>query len=128
ARPCSPHSSPTRRSSDLAPAVQTNAQGQFSITPAPIGLVKLVVDGSTAQRAGTYPSLEYDMVTVAGQTNTVGNSIYLLPLNSGNQRCVTATTGGGTLTMPDAPGFSLTFGPGQLTFPGGSGSAWGSAK
>ena len=103
-----------------APAVQTNAQGQFSITPAPIGLVKLVVDGSTAQRAGTYPSLEYDMVTVAGQTNTVGNSIYLLPLNSGNQRCVTATTGGGTLTMPDAPGFSLTFGPGQVTFPGGS--------
>jgi hypothetical protein len=112
------NSNPT--SIQSAPSVQTNAQGQFSITPAPVGLVKLLVDGSTAQRTGTYPSLEYDVVTVAGQTNTVGNSIYLLPLNSANQLCVTATTGGGTLTMPEAPGFSLTVSPGQVTFPGGS--------
>jgi hypothetical protein len=28
--------------------------------------------------------------------------------------------GGGTLTIPEAPGFSLTFGPGQVTFPGAS--------
>jgi len=59
-------------------------------------------------------------VTVAGQINTVANSIYLLPLNATNQLCVTATTGGGTLTMPEAPGFSLTFSTGQVTFPGGS--------
>lgn len=101
-------------------AVRTDAQGQFSITQAPVGFVKLLVDGSTALRPGKFPTLDYDMVTVAGQNNTVGMPIYLLPLNTGNQLCVTATTGGGTLTIPEAPGFSLTFGPGQVTFPGGS--------
>jgi len=101
-------------------AVQTNAQGQFTILQAPVGFVKLLVDGSTAQRPGAYPSLDYDLVTVAGQANTLSGPIFLLPLNPNNQLCVTATTGGGTLTIPEAPGFSLTFGPGQVTFPGGS--------
>jgi len=101
-------------------AVQTDAQGRFTITQAPVGFVKLLVDGSTAQRTGRYPTLDYDMVTVAGQNNTLGLSIYLLPLTTNNEICVTATTGGGTLTIPEAPGFSLTFGPGQVTFPGGS--------
>lgn len=102
------------------PAVQTDTEGQFAIPQAPIGFVKLMVDGSTAQLPGHYPALEYDLVTVAGQHNTVGMPIYLLPLNTANQLCVTATTGGGTLTIPEAPGFSLTFGPGQVTFPGGA--------
>jgi hypothetical protein len=102
------------------PAVQTDAQGRFTITQAPVGFVKLLVDGTTTQRPGKYPTLDYDMVTVAGQNNTLGLSIYLLPLTTSNQICVTATTGGGTLTIPEAPGFSLTFGPGQVTFPGGS--------
>ena len=83
-------------------------------------MVKLLIDGTTAQREGTYPSLEYELVTVAGQKNDVGQPIYLLRLNIANQLCVTATAGGGTVTIPEAPGFSLTFGPGQVTFPGGS--------
>ena len=75
--------------------------------------MKLMVDGSTAlARAGTYPSLEYDMVTVAGQNNTVGQPIYISAAqHRANQLCVTPTTGGGTLTIPEAPGFSLTFAP-----------------
>lgn len=101
-------------------AVRTDAQGQFTIPNAPVGFVKLLVDGSTAQRPGTYPTLDYDMVTVAGQVNTVSGPVFLLPLNEANKLCVTATSGGGTLTVPEAPGFSLTFGPGQVTFPGGS--------
>jgi hypothetical protein len=101
-------------------AVQTDAQGQFTIPQAPVGLIKLMIDGTTAERDGTYPSLEYDLVTVAGQKNDVGQPIYLLPLSTENQLCVTPTTGGGTLTIPEAPGFSLTFGPGQVTFPGGT--------
>jgi Glucodextranase, domain B len=105
-----------------ATAIQTDGQGQFSIPQAPVGAVKLLVDGTTAQLEGEYPSLEYDIVTVTGQDNTVGQPIYLLPLNtdSDHKLCVTATTGGGTLTLPEAPGFSLTFAPGQVTFPGGS--------
>lgn len=101
-------------------AVETDAQGQFTVPQAPVGFVKLLVDGSTAQRPGVYPTLDYDLVTVAGRNNTLSQPIYLLALNANNQLCVTATTGGGTLTIPEAPGFSLTFGPGQVTFPGGS--------
>jgi hypothetical protein len=102
------------------PAVQTNAQGQFTIPQAPVGFVKLLVDGSTATRPGKYPTLDYDLVTVAGQNNRLSMPVFLLPLNTSNQLCVTETTGGGTLTVPEAPGFSLTFGPGQVIFPGGS--------
>src|SRR6185436_14457155 len=40
--------------------------------------------------------------------------------STANQLCVTGSTGGGTLTIPEAPGFSLSFSPGQVTFPGGS--------
>jgi pimeloyl-ACP methyl ester carboxylesterase len=103
-----------------AATVQTDAKGQFSIVQAPVGLVYLYVDGSTATVPGTFPTLHYDIVTVAGQNNTVGQPIYLLPIKNDNQLCVTATTGGGTLTIPEAPGFSLTFAPGQVIFPGGS--------
>src|SRR6185437_23877 len=107
-------------SGQTAATAQTDAKGQFTIFKAPVGFVKLLVDGSTATVPGTFPTLDYDMVTVAGQINTVGQAIYLLPIKTNNQLCVTATTGGGTLTIPEAPGFSLTFGPGQVTFPGGS--------
>jgi len=100
--------------------VQTDSNGRFTIYKAPVGFVKLLVDGSTATAPGAFPTLDYDMVTVAGQINTVGQPIYLLAIKTNNQLCVTATTGGGTLTIPEAPGFSLTFGPGQVTFPGGS--------
>ena len=82
--------------------------------------MKLLVDGSTATRPGKYPTLDYDLVTVAGQNNRLSMPVFLLPLNTDNQLCVTETTGGGTLTIPEAPGFSLTFGPGQVIFPGGS--------
>jgi hypothetical protein len=104
-----------------APSAVTDAQGQFSIAAAPVGFVKLLVDGTTAQ--GNYPSLEYDMVTVSGQNNTVGQPVYLVTLNADNQLCVDPSDPskpGGTLTIPEAPGFSLTFAAGQVTFPGGS--------
>ena len=107
-------------SAQTAASVQTDATGHFSIYKAPVGYVKLFVDGSTSTTAGPFPILEYDMVTVAGQVNTVNRPIFLVALKTSNQLCLTDTTGGGTLTIPDAPGFSLTFGPGQVTFPGGS--------
>ncbi|MCX6599191.1 MAG: hypothetical protein NTV70_22795 [Acidobacteria bacterium] len=103
-----------------APVTTTDAQGQFKLQPAPVGFVKLMVDGSTTAKPGKYPSLDYDLVTVAGQNTTVGQPIYLLPIKEDNKLCLTPTTGGGTLTIPEAPGFSLTVKPGQVTFPGGS--------
>jgi hypothetical protein len=103
----------------VATPALTGAQGQFVIQPAPVGIFKLMADGGTAQRPGSWPTLEYDIVTVSGQDNTVGLPIYLPELLANNRLCVSPTTGG-TLTIPQAPGFSLTIAPGSATFPGGS--------
>ena len=104
-------------------AVETDAEGQFVLPQAPVGLVKLMVDGTTASLPGKYPALEYDLVTVAGRNNDVGQPIFMLPLaeDDAHQMCVGPDKPGGTLTdVPDAPGFSLSFVYGQVTFPGGS--------
>jgi hypothetical protein len=99
--------------------VQTNAQGSFVISQAPVGFYKLMADGTTAVSPKSYPTIEYDLVTVAGQDNTVGTPIYLPALDTVNKLCVDATHGG-TLTLPQSPGFSLTVLPGSATFPGGA--------
>ncbi len=100
-------------------AVQTTAQGQFSLQPAPVGEMHLHVDGTTATRPGSWASLEFQMVTVPGRDNTLGMPVYVLPLDWPNGIHVTETLGG-TLTIPGMPGFSLEVAPGSATFPDGS--------
>ena len=100
-------------------AVQTTAQGQFSLQPAPVGEMHLHVDGTTATRPGAWASLEFQMVTVPGRDNTLGMPVYILPLDWPNGIHVTETLGG-TLTIPGMPGFSLEVAPGSATFPDGS--------
>jgi sugar lactone lactonase YvrE len=99
--------------------VQTDAQGTFAIEPAPVGYVKLIIDGSTADRPGTWPTLEFAMYTNAGQDNTLGMPIYILPIDVTRGLQVNEQTGG-TLTLPELPGFSLTVAPGSATFPNGA--------
>jgi hypothetical protein len=100
--------------------VKTDAQGQFLMNGAPVGFFKLMADGTTVAPArGVFPTLEYDLVTVAGQDNTVGMPLLLPLLDQTNKLCVDQTTGG-TLTLPAVPGFSLTVAAGTATFPGGS--------
>jgi hypothetical protein len=96
--------------------VLTNAAGFFRMKPVPVGLFKVMADGSTA---GDYPTLEYDVLTVSGADNTLGTPVYLPKLNPANKACVDQNTGG-TVTMQEAPGFSLKILPGSATFPGGS--------
>jgi hypothetical protein len=100
---------------------QSNEQGQFVLQPAPVGHIKLMADGATAPpRDGKpWPKLEYELVTISGQNNTIGMPIYLLPIDTPNGLLVDETHGG-TLTIPDVPGFSLTILPGSTTFPDGS--------
>jgi hypothetical protein len=98
---------------------QSDEQGRFLLQPAPVGKVLLVADGATAQRPGTWPKLEYEFVTIAGQDNTIGMPVYLLPLDLANGLLVDETNGG-TITLPDVPGFSLTITPGSATFPDGA--------
>ncbi len=99
--------------------VETDVHGNFLIAPAPVGYYKLMADGTTALSTNSYPTLEYDIVTVAGQNNTVGTPIYLPVLDTVHELCVSPTTGG-TLTLPQSPGFALTVAAGSATFPGGS--------
>jgi hypothetical protein len=112
---------PAQVSSGLPPSATATSDlhGQFFIEPAPVGFVKILVDGSTITRPGKWPNLEYELVTVAGQVNTLGMPVYLLPIDTVHQLCVSETAGG-ILTLPQIPGFSLTVLPGAATFPGGS--------
>ncbi|MEK7313098.1 MAG: DUF6531 domain-containing protein, partial [Deltaproteobacteria bacterium] len=97
----------------------SDGQGQFEISNVPIGPVHLVVDGSTATVPGEWPLLSFELTTIAGQDNTVGKPIYLLPINT-----ATAKRVGGSkdvvYTLPEVPGFSLTVKANSVTFPDGS--------
>ena len=109
----------TVRVDGTALETQTDAQGQFVLTSVPVGLVGLEIDGTTAQRPGTWASLHFELVTIAGRDNHVGMPIYLLPLDLPSGLAVSPTTGG-TLTLPHLPGFAMTVAPGSATFPDGS--------
>jgi hypothetical protein len=109
----------TLRILDTEITARTDAKGLFRIQPAPVGTIRLVVDGSTAERPGSWPDLEFVLTTVAGRDNDLGMPIYLLPLDLGSGVLVDETRGG-TLTLPEVPGFALEILPGSVTFPGGS--------
>jgi hypothetical protein len=55
---------------------QSDPEGQFVLAGVPVGTVKLMADGSTAARPGSWPTLVYELVTVVGQNNTIGMPIY----------------------------------------------------
>jgi hypothetical protein len=109
----------TLRVLDTALTARTDTNGLFKISSAPVGTVKLIVDGSTVQRPGTWPDLEYTLTTIPGRDNTVNMPIYLLPLDQHNGLLVDETHGG-VLTLPEVPGFVLEIAPGSVIFPGGS--------
>lgn len=98
--------------------VTTDAEGRFRYAPAPVGTVKLYIDGSTADRPGAWPDLEFVMTTVAGRENDLGMPIFLLPLDLDNGVYVSETRGG-LITLPHLPGFGLEIAPGSATFPNG---------
>ena len=96
----------------------SDAEGQFRIDGAPVGSIKLIADGSTIDRPGSWPDLEFDLVTIPGRDNTVNMPIFLLPLDLASGIFVEETRGG-TLTLANYPGFALDIAPGSVTFPGG---------
>jgi hypothetical protein len=108
----------TLRIRDTTLTAVTDAQGLFQIAPAPVGTLKLIVDGSTAERPGAWPDLELELTTVPGRNNTLRMPIYLLPLDLANGLQVDETHGG-KLTLPQLPGFALNIQAGSVTFPGG---------
>jgi RHS repeat-associated protein len=109
----------TLRIRGTALSAQSDAQGYFMISAVPVGDEHLVVDGSTAQRPGTWPDLEFELVTVPGINNTLSMPIYLTSLDTQHGIFVDETHGG-TLSLSDYPGFSLTVAPNSATFPDGT--------
>ena len=98
---------------------QTDATGRFRLAGVPPGTPTLIVDGSTTQRPGTWPDLEYFITVIPGRDNTVNMPIYLLPLDQTHGLQVSETVGG-ILTLPQVPGFALAIAPGSVTFPNGA--------
>ena len=96
----------------------TDAQGQFTITGAPVGNVRLLLDASTIVRPGKWSDMEYDLVTFAGADNNIGMPIIILPLNEGKESSGVEDV---SITLPEVPGFELKIPAGtKLTFPDGS--------
>lgn len=100
-------------------AVLSDENGYFQIKPAPVGTIRLVVDGATVTRPGSWVWLQFDLVAIAGLDNTIGRPIRLMPMDL-TRAVFVDQTHGGTITLPEAPGFSLTITPGSVTFPNGT--------
>lgn len=96
---------------------KTNAQGQFKITEVPVGPVHLIADGSTTTVPGEWPTLPYNLVTVAGADNPLSAPIYMVKLNTAN--AVWVGKEDKVITVPELPGFALTVKKGSITFPNG---------
>lgn len=96
----------------------TDGNGIFKITEVPVGPLRLLVEGQTTTVAGDWPTLSYDVVTVAGASNTLPAPIYLVPLNTKSAKIVGNEDV--TLTLDEVPGFALTVKAGSVTFPDGS--------
>ncbi|MHB8744266.1 MAG: carboxypeptidase-like regulatory domain-containing protein [Sulfuricaulis sp.] len=96
---------------------KTNAQGQFKITEVPVGPVHLIADGSTTSVPGEWPTLPYNLVTVAGADNPLSAPIYMVKLNTAN--AVWVGKEDKVITVSELPGFALTVKKGSITFPNG---------
>jgi len=95
----------------------TDAQGQFVIGNVPVGPVHLLVDGSTTTLSGEWPTLSYNIVTVAGAVNELSSPIYLVKLNEETSTWVGQNDV--EITVKDLPGFKLIVKDGSVTFPDG---------
>ncbi len=97
---------------------KTNPQGQFKVTEVPVGPVHLIVDGATTTAPGEWPTLPYNIVTVAGADNPLAAPIYMVKLDTEN--AVWVGKEDKVITHPDMPGFALTVLKNSVTFPNGA--------
>ncbi|WFP50818.1 carboxypeptidase regulatory-like domain-containing protein [Methylomonas sp. EFPC3] len=96
---------------------QSDDKGQFKITEVPVGAVRLIADGSTTTAEGEWPTLAFNLVTIAGADNPLSAPIYLVKLDTVNAKIVGDQDV--TLTLPEVPGFALEVKKGSVTFPDG---------
>ncbi len=102
-------------------AATSDDAGQFTLGGVPVGEIELVADGSTVTLPGPWPTLAFEMVTVAGRLNSLGRPIHMLPLDVASGVAVDPAAGA-SLTLAQVPGFELEIAPGSATFGDGGGS------
>jgi len=95
----------------------SDAQGQFTITEVPVGPIHLLADGSTTTVPGEWPTLSYNIVTIAGVDNPLASPIYMVKLDTAN--AVWAGLEDVSISLPEVPGFKLEVKAGSVTFPDG---------
>lgn len=96
---------------------QTDAQGKFQIDNAPVGPLRLVIDGSTTTVAGEWPTLPFNLVTIAGADNPLSAPVHLVKLDTAN--AVQVGNQDVAITLAKVPGFKLEVKAGSVTFPDG---------
>ena len=97
----------------------TDDQGQFLLNNVPVGKIVIDIDPTNSPRTETFPHLQFETVTVAGQNNTLGQPIMLPAIQTENSKVV----GGNddvVITMNRVPGLTLTVFANSATFPDGS--------
>jgi len=97
----------------------TDAEGQFTLTKIPVGHIHLRSDPTNSPRPETFPPLEFETVTVAGQVNTLGQPI-MLPAIQTNSSKIVGGSEDVTLTMQGVAGLTVTVFANSATFPDGS--------
>lgn len=101
---------------------KSDVNGNFTISPAPVGTFLLQVVGQTSTRTdATFPTLVYNITTVAGINNTLGMPVCLPPLDPTSVQTYSPTsTQPLTLQMTGVPGYVFTVVPGSVTNPNGT--------
>ena len=95
----------------------TDDAGQFKITEVPVGPVHLLADGSTTSVPGEWPTLPYNLVTIAGADNPLPAPIYMVKLDKDG--AVWVGKEDRVITVPGLPGFEFTVKKDSVTFPNG---------
>ncbi len=92
---------------ETAVSATTDEEGQFLLENVPVGHIELLIDPGNSPRPETFPPLNFETVTVAGQTNILGQPILLPAVQTESSKLV----GGNqdvTLKMPGVEGLELT--------------------
>lgn len=100
----------------------SDQNGNFSISPAPVGTYLLKVDGHTSTRTDAiFPTLVYNITTIAGLNNTLGMPVCLPPLDPTSVQTYDPNSNNPlVLQMTGIPGYVFTVAPHSVFNPDGS--------
>ena len=100
----------------------SDQNGNFTISPAPIGTYLLKVDGHTSTRTdATFPTLVFTITTISGINNTLGMPVCLPPLDPTSvQNYDPNSNSPVTLQMTGVPGYVFTVYPHSVFNPDGT--------